>query len=136
MATFGSYGNLGGELVSVVEVNQNLSGTVGTTTSYACPVGRYALVVIRRLFIAYSGGIGGASGNIFFNFGAGNAFMYNSATETRNISFSTNHPSAQATTNVSDNFDPKLMNEGEFIQHTVTTGTLQYNFLIFEYRKP
>ena len=135
MATFGSYGNLGGELVSVVEINQNLAGTIGTTTSYTCPAQRYALVVIRNLFIGYTGGFGG-SGSILFNFGTGNTFSYNSATETRNISFSINHPSAQATTNVNDNFDPKLMNEGETIQHLLNNNSMQYNFLIFEYRKP
>lgn len=136
MATFGSYGNLGGVLVNVVELNINISGNVATTTSYTCPAGRYALVVIRNLFIGYLGGIGGGSGIINFNFGAGNTFSYNSLTETRTISFSTNHPSSQATTNVNDNFDAKIMTDGETIQHTLSNNQLSYNFLVLEYSKP
>lgn len=122
MATFGSYGNLGGELVSIVEVDSSTAGTV-----YAVPTGRYALVVIRYMVTGLIGTFVRFNYSSFF-FEYGNRAFYPAQ-------YSQNAPSAEVAggnDQTPDDFQPKLMSEGE----TITISGSAVNFLIFEYRKP
>lgn len=129
MATFGSYGNLGGELVNIAEVN--VSTTSGTqTVSYTVPAGRYALVVIRSVSMTAVNFC-----RIIFNYSS-NDFIYESSA-TQPVNYSVNYPSFDNANDLAHDFQPKLMNEGETIEHLAgALGTTAYNFLIFEYRKP
>ena len=120
MATFGSYGNLGGELVSVVEVNELNGGPTGggtaSTVNYVCPAGRYALVIMRNFSLVNNLG----TCNLQFNYSGTNTFQYNG-----NASYN------EAT------MKDKILNEGENITTNRTlNGQTNVNFLIFEYRKP
>ena len=126
MATFGSYGNLGGELVSVVEVNQAIGGT--TTTVYTVPTSRYALVVIRYIVTGLVGTFVRFNYSGFY-FEYGNRSFYPAQFTNNTESMASAVGLAE---NVQDNFEPKLMNEGE----TITVNSSNINFLIFEYRKP
>lgn len=122
MATFGSYGNLGGELVSVVEVDFSVSAN-STVTAYTVPSGRYAFVVVRVAVAesANSFPIVGNS-NIIFNYSGANSSGYIGV--------------GGVTVSAFD--DNKMMNEGETITHSGDSALVNRsgNFLIFEYRKP
>ena len=122
MATFGSYGNLGGELVNIVEIDFNVSAN-STVTAYTVPVGRYAFVVVR-VAVAQSSNVIPIAGNssIVFNYSPSNTSGY----------------VATSGVSVSAFDDNKMMNEGESIVHSGTSATVNRrgNFLIFEYRKP
>lgn len=116
MATFGSYGNLGGELVNVVEINSSLISVISpTATLYTCPSGRYALVILRNFSL-------GSLTSIQFNYSASLNFVY------------------QQNTNYNEStMKDKILNEGEDIVLNRPAGAIAssaVNFLIFEYRKP
>ena len=123
MATFGSYGNLGGELVSVVEHTPNFivpSGGSVTVTAYTVPAGRYAL--IARAWFDDDSSLHNLTHNFFANIG-----LPNNIAITSSISLEMS----------------LLLNEGDSIivnsQQPSFTGsniTSFLNFLIFEYRKP
>lgn len=124
MATFGSYGNLGGELVSVNELNSSIpvpdGGTVSNVVFYTVPVGRYAL--ITRIV--------NGDNSVPYNL-TGVSFSVNTGT-INNVPISTTGLEMSL-----------LLNEGDSItfsgsQPFFTGSTINalIDSLIFEYRKP
>lgn len=114
MATFGSYGNLGGELVQITEIQLTSSRPIGasTTTLFTVPIGRYALVIER------------------------NSTTTEVANLTCNYSIATG-----TTTYLINDTEGRIANEGEAV-NIVSNNTAfvplnaNINILIFEYRKP
>lgn len=122
MTTFGSYGNLGGELVSVVEVDSSTAGIV-----YTVPAQRYSLVVIRYMSTGLIG--------TFVRFNYSSSFFEYGNRALYPAEYFKNAPSAEVSggnDQTPDDFQPKLMNAGE----SITISGSSVNFLIFEYRKP
>lgn len=120
MATFGSYGNLGGELVNVIEVNELNNGPTGggtaSTVNYTCPTGRYALVITRNFSLVNNSG----TCNLQFIYSGTSTFQY-----TGNLSYN------------ESTMKDKILSEGEsIVTNRTLNGQTNINFLVFEYRKP
>lgn len=123
MATFGSYGNLGGELVSVIEHAPSFvvpNGGNITVNAYTVPAGRYAL--ITRIWFDDNNPLYGLTNTFSASIGLPN-----------NIDISSSISLEMSL----------LLNEGDSVvvnsAQPFSTGfniTLLLNFLIFEYRKP